>query len=86
MDDLPDAPDTLRQLFDDLAAQAGAETGDSVGGCEFLRQGRAFAAIDGDVAELRLAPEIVEAVRSTPSTGASPRGSDWVRFAPPELD
>jgi hypothetical protein len=86
MDDMPDMPDTLRQLFDDLAAQAGAETGDSGGGCEYLRQGRAFAAIEGDAAEIRLDPEIADAVKRTPATGPSSRGPDWVRFTPPELD
>lgn len=83
---MDDTPDNLRELFDELAAQAGPETGQSSGGCEYRRQGRLFAAIDGDAAEVRLDPEIAEAVRRTPSTGASSRGLDWVRFAPPELD
>jgi len=77
---------TLRELFDELADRAGAEKADLAGTCEYLRDGRAFAAIDGDAAEVRLDPEIAEAVLRTPSTGGSSRGVAWVRFAPSELD
>lgn len=83
---MDDTPGTLRELFDELADKAGADTAASPSGCQYLRDGRAFAAIDTDAAEVRLDPEIAEAVLRTPSTAASPRGPGWVRFAPPEFD
>jgi hypothetical protein len=79
-------PASLRDLFDELADKAGAETAGSAGGCDYLRDGRAFAAIDGDAAEVRLDPEIADAVLRTPSTATSSRGAGWVRFAPPEFN
>lgn len=84
---MEEGPATLRELFDELADRAGAKTsGSPASGREYLRDGRAFATIDGDAAEVRLDPEIAEAVLRTPSTAASSRGAGWVRFAPPEFD
>lgn len=39
-----------------------------------------------DGAELRLDPAIAAAATRTPDTGPSPRGAEWVRFNPRELD
>jgi hypothetical protein len=83
---MDDSLGTLRELFDELAENAGADTADSAAGCDYLRGGTAFATIDGDAAEVRLDPEIAEAVLRTPSTAASSRGAGWVRFAPPDFD
>ena len=79
------APTTLRELFDELIAEAGGEStpGDTA---EYLRDGQAFAVAEADAVEVRLHPEIAEAARRTPATAASSRGPEWVRFAPPELD
>jgi hypothetical protein len=45
-----------------------------------------FATLEGDRAEFRLDPQIARAALRTPDTGPSPRGPDWVVFAPPLLD
>ena len=46
----------------------------------------AFAALDGSTVELRLDPVVAAAALKTPDTGASPRGAEWVRYAPPTLE
>lgn len=56
------------------------------GGVEWSKGGIVFAAVSGDRAEFRLAPPVVAAALRTPDTEASARGSDWVAFAPKELD
>jgi hypothetical protein len=48
--------------------------------------GRLFATIAGERAEFRLDPLVVRAALRTPNTAPSPRGSDWVSFAPALLD
>jgi hypothetical protein len=54
---------------------------------EYARAGVVFAVRSAeDVVELRLGAEIGEAAMRTPDTGPSPRGPDWVRFAPAEWD
>jgi len=45
-----------------------------------------FAALSGDRAEFRLDPLVAAAALRTPGTSGSPRGSDWVAFAPGILD
>jgi hypothetical protein len=47
---------------------------------------RAFAALAPFGVEIHLDPAIAAAARRTPDTGPSPRGEDWVRFNPRELD
>ncbi len=46
----------------------------------------AFAALGPAGIEVRLDPLIAAAARRTPDTGPSPRGEEWVRFDPRELD
>ena len=46
----------------------------------------AFATLAGDRAEFRLDPLVARAALRTPDTAASPRGPDWVAFAPSVLD
>ena len=53
---------------------------------EFSRTGKVFAAIEGSVASYRLSPAVARAALATPDTRASPRGADWVAFAPAAMD
>jgi hypothetical protein len=45
-----------------------------------------FATLVGDRAEFRLDPLVAGAALRTPDTAPSPRGSDWIVFAPAILD
>lgn len=45
-----------------------------------------FAVLTGELAEFRLDPLVVAAALRTPDTAPSPRGHDWVAFAPASLD
>jgi len=45
-----------------------------------------FAVLTGELAEFRLDPLVVAAALRTPDTAPSPRGHDWVAFAPAVLD
>ena len=63
-----------------------SETAD---GADDLRAGppsALFAALAGDRAEFRLDPLVARAALRTPGTSPSPRGPDWVAFAPAVLD
>ena len=50
------------------------------------RGGVAFAVLGADGIELRLDRHIAAAATRTPDAGPSPRGPEWVRFNPRELD
>jgi hypothetical protein len=50
------------------------------------RAGVDFAALGPDGIEIRLDPPIAAAAVRTPDTAPSPRGQDWVRFNPSDLD
>jgi hypothetical protein len=52
----------------------------------WLAAGVPFAIVAGDVVELKLDQPIAEAATRTPDTEFSPRGPEWVRFHPRELD
>ena len=45
-----------------------------------------FAVLTGELAEFRLDPLVVAAALRTPDTAPSPRGHDWVTYAPAILD
>ena len=45
-----------------------------------------FAALGADGIEIRLDTAIAAAAARTPDSAASPRGIDWIRFDPRELD
>lgn len=78
---------TLAELFERLAVELAAVTRRRSGdGDEYLAGGLAFASCEGDVAEVRLRPEIAEAAQQMSDTGPSPRGTGWVRLAPPVID
>jgi hypothetical protein len=50
------------------------------------RTGREFAVLGPSGIELLLDPAVAAAVARTPDAAPSPRGSDWIRFNPRELD
>ena len=59
----------------------------SVGGAvTWSRGGTAFAVLGPNGIELHLDRPIAAAATRTPDTAPSPRGQDWVRFNPSELD
>ncbi|MBI2782365.1 MAG: hypothetical protein HYX55_11305 [Chloroflexi bacterium] len=49
-------------------------------------RGKPFAVLSPTGIELRLDPPIAAAATRTPDTAPSPRGKEWVRFSPRELD
>ena len=54
---------------------------------EYARDGVAFAARTGEEEiDLRLGRDVAAAACRTPDTTPSPRGADWVRFAPAAWD
>jgi hypothetical protein len=48
--------------------------------------GRPFATLAGDRAAFQLDPLVARAALRTPDTAPSPRGRDWISFAPAVLD
>jgi hypothetical protein len=74
--DLPDA----------IASTGRADDGATVSGATWAHAGRVFAVLGPDGVELRLDPAIAAAATRTPDTAPSPRGTEWVRFNPRELD
>ncbi|CAN5590284.1 hypothetical protein BH23CHL6_BH23CHL6_04610 [soil metagenome] len=74
---------SLAELLADLAEQLDEVGAHTVGGAtEFRRDGVTFAALEGERVDLRLNAEVAEAARRTPATSSSPRGREWVNFAP----
>jgi len=74
-----------------LIETAAADLGDArrqlgAAGLEWSTRGTVFAAVAGNQAEFRLTLPVVAAALRTPDTTRSPRGADWVAFAPTELD
>lgn len=73
----------------DATASAGPGApgaGPAVRTTTWSRGGVAFAVLGPTGIELRLDPAIAAAATRTPDTAPSPRGRDWVRFNPRELD
>jgi hypothetical protein len=56
------------------------------GAVTWSRSSREFAALGGDGIDIRLDRAIAAAAIRTPDVAPSPRGPDWIRFDPPELD
>jgi len=50
------------------------------------RAGSAFAALGPNGIEIRLDGPIAAAATRTPDTAPSPRGREWIRFNPADLD
>ena len=89
-----DAADGPTPTLRDLAVEA-VEAVDGLGEVSstrdgaaivYARAGRPFAALTERELEARLEPFVATAALRTPDTTMSPRGSGWVRFAPPTLD
>lgn len=88
LDDAVIGPDeSLAALFERLATEVADVTVAAAQGLrEYRRGNRAFAAVKGGVAEVRLNPEVAEAAQRTSHTTSSTRGPGWVRFEPPTVD
>lgn len=72
-----------------LAALTGVETATAADGSTAWSVGDVvFAGVtaDGGEASFRLDPVLATAARRTPDTTGSPRGSEWVTFAPTLVD
>jgi hypothetical protein len=50
------------------------------------RAGKPFAALGANGIEMRLDRQIAAAAARTPDAAPSPRGPEWIRFDPQELD
>jgi hypothetical protein len=80
-------PAGLARLLESTAAGLdGVEKHERGAGLEWSTGAIVFAAISGSRAEFRLSPPVAAAALRTPDTQKSARGSDWVVFAPAELD
>lgn len=97
MTDLPGAADSIDDeaaanltLAEVLATAAEDLTGivatEDGSGTTWSAAGRPFAALLGEWAEFRLDPMVARAALRTPDAAVSPRGPDWVSFAPAVLD
>ncbi|MEW5991097.1 MAG: hypothetical protein AB1736_07085 [Chloroflexota bacterium] len=60
--------------------------GPADGGTAWSRSGTRFAVLAGASVDIRIGATIAAAALRTPDVAASARGSDWVAFAPRELD
>lgn len=77
----PDA--TIAALITRLTADLGeVSAAASATGAEFRRGSQLFAVLHGGQVSLRLRLDIAAAALGTPATVASPRGADWIEFAP----
>jgi hypothetical protein len=78
---------TLAEVLAESAAGLAGVTARTVGDETSWAAGPAvFATLAGERAEFRLDPLIAAAALRTPDTSASPRGPDWITFAPAILD
>jgi len=71
---------------DAAAAGPAARTTEADGATTWSRGDRPFAVGGPLGVEFRLDPAIAAAAARTPDAGPSPRGPEWVRFNPRELD
>jgi hypothetical protein len=79
-------PDALRERLETLAAASSARRADADGVTTWSIGATAFAVLAGGAVELRLDRAVAHAATRTPDTTPSPRGEEWVRFAPAILD
>ena len=78
---------SVAQLVSELAADLGDAHSTTDGpSMTWSRSERAFGVLGPDGIELRLEPAIAAAAARTPDAAPSPRGPEWVRFNPRELD
>jgi hypothetical protein len=76
----------LAALLEEQAAAMGASADRVLDGVAFRRGDLVFAALERGTAHFRLDPAVAAAAERTPDATPSPRGPDWVAFAPPDLD
>jgi hypothetical protein len=75
--------EVLAAAAEDVAGIATESEGEST---TWSAAGRPFATLIGEWAEFRLDPMVARAALRTPDAAVSPRGPDWVSFAPAVLD
>lgn len=80
---IPSVAQLVSELATDLADTHATTEGAST---TWSRSGRTFGVLGPDGIELRLEPAIAAAAARTPDAAPSPRGPQWVRFNPRELD
>ncbi len=79
----PALPATVAEIVIDLP-ESRSQSAEGV--VTWSRGGAPFAALGPDGIEIRLDPPIAAAAARTPDTAPSPRGPEWIRFSPRELD
>jgi len=79
----PSLPAHVAEVIVDLPASR-SQSVDGV--VTWSRSGMAFAILGPNGIELHLDRPIAAAATRTPDTAPSPRGQDWVRFNPSQLD
>ncbi len=83
----PSATSTLERQVAALAARLpGVTTAPGGAGRAWSRGSVEFAVVGPFGVEIRLDPQVASAAVRTPDTASSPRGPEWVRFNPHELD
>jgi hypothetical protein len=83
----PPLPGLIANLLGEFAADLPDAPGTtSRAGTSWSRSGVEFAVAAPTGVEFRLDPAIAAAAAHTPDSGPSPRGAEWVRFNPRELD
>ena len=83
----PHATSTLEQQVSDLASDLpDVTTAPGGAGRAWSRGSVEFAVVGPFGVEIRLDHQVAVAAARTPDTASSPRGTDWVRFNPRELD
>jgi hypothetical protein len=80
---IPSVAQLVSELAADLADAHSTTDGPST---TWSRSGRVFAVLGPDGIEVRLEAAIAAAAARTPDAAPSPRGPEWVRFNPRELD
>ena len=76
-------PSRIAEVIVDLHEARSLSTDGTV---TWSRGGREFAALGVAGVEIRLDPPIAAAAARTPDTAPSPRGAEWIRFNPGDLD
>jgi hypothetical protein len=79
----PGLPSIVAEVIVDLP-ESRSQSADGV--VTWTRAGQEFAALGADGIEIHLDRPIAAAATRTPDTAPSPRGADWIRFNPRELD
>lgn len=76
-------PASVAEVIVDLT-ESRSQSADGV--VTWTRRDRAFAALGPAGIEIRLDSAIAAAATRTPDTAPSPRGPEWIRFNPREMD